>query len=165
MNKLAFMLFLAVMSLPAFSLVELEDDELRDIDGRIVYPGATEAFERELIAKLKEGNQDAFELNRFMIELQRGTLNLNEHNVTDAMRRFYLGLGGMGIPQHILERNMEYNLYLQQQALEAARTLEQQRALFRAITNSLMAAANTYRQNGNVEQFIININNSFGLRF
>ena len=165
MNKLAFMLFLAVMSLPAFSLVELEDDELRDIDGRIVYPGATEAFERELIAKMKDGNQEAFELNRFMIDLQRGVLNINEHTIKDAMRRFYLGLGGMGIPSHILERNMEYNMYLQQQALEAARTLEMQRALFRAITNSLMNAANIYRQNGNVQQFVVNINNSFGLRF
>lgn len=165
MNKLAFMLFLAVMSLPAFSLVELEDDELRDIDGRIVYPGATEDFERELVAKFKEGNQEAFELNRFMIDLQRGVLNINERTINDAMRRFYFGLGGMGIPHHILERNMEYNLYLQQQALEAARTLEQQRALFRAITNSLMNAANIYRQNGNVQQFVVNINNSFGLRF
>lgn len=155
------MLFLAVMSLPAFSLVELEDDELRDVDGRIVYPGATEDFERELIAKLKEGNQDAFELNRFMIELQRGTLNINEHNVSEVMRRFYLGLGGMGIPHHILERNMEYNLYLQQQALEAARSLEMQRALFRAITDSMMAAALAYRQNGDVGQLIIGINNSF----
>lgn len=164
MKFFSILTLLSLVSFQAFSMVELTDDELRDVEGRVLPSGLSVELEKQVMKKIAENIENAVELERLALELERSLDGVTESNVEAVMRRFYLGLGGIGIGAHILERQMEYNLYLQQQALLEAQNLEMQRALFRSLVDGLRSSLLEYRSTGDMGKLLININTNFTLK-
>lgn len=163
MKFFSILTMLSLLSFSAFSMVELTDDELRGVEGQVLPSGLSVELEKQLMKKLAENMENAEAFERLAQELEKDLNGVTESNVEAVMRRFYLGLGGLGIGSHILERQMEYNLYLQQQALIEAQTLEQQRALFRNLVDGLRSSLLEYRATGDMGALIINLNSNFTL--
>lgn len=164
MKKLSFVLLLALASLPAFSLVELTDEELSQVEAGILPSGMTEELQRHIMNRIIKNHQAGIRFDQMIDEFEATLNDANEQNIETIMRRFYLGLGGFGIPHHVLERQMEYNLYLQEQARRQAETLEQQRAIFWNLMNGLRSSLLEYRQTGDMGSLLVNINTSFTLK-
>ena len=158
MKKLSFLLLLALASLPAFSLVELTDEEMSQVEGQILPSGLTEELERQIINRIVKNVEAGVRFDQMVNEFEASLRYANEQNIETIIRRFYLGLGGFGIPRQVIERQMEYNLYLQEQARQEAATLAQQRAIFSNLMDGLRSSLLEYKNNGDRAALIININ-------
>lgn len=144
------------------ALTSLDDNEMREADGRIFNSNNPE-FEKQLLTKFtlkdKAAIQYVKEMNTLAVQIATG--KVTEENFLEFYTAHLDRLFLMGVPEQVLNYQLNIVIRAQEQALRDQQLLEMQRAVFQRFVGELTRFTTEYRQNPNTP-ININLNYIFG---
>lgn len=140
----------------------LSDEDMRNIGGPIIADGVySEEVERILIIQFKEGNAEAAktiqQINKVITAARTG--KLTEHAVGKEFDRFLMGLHKMGIPDSVLNAQLEVLIRAQEAAAREAAEQARRQAIFNGLVSDLIDFGNQYRNQAQNEQMVMDFGN------
>lgn len=148
--------FLALTANANAALTSLDENEMREVDGRI-FNTTTPEFERELITKFTLKDEAAIlyirEMNTLAVAITTG--KITQENFVDFYVAHLDRLFLMGVPEQVLNHQLTQMIRAHEQALRDQQLLAMQRAMFQRFIGELTRLANQQRQTPNAP---INVN-------